>query len=90
MSRPLPSIYGWLANAAGAFLWCMMVACYGYQPRPRCWPRGRGQVYAQTTNPTASTGDGVAMTWRAGGQLRDLEFFQFHPTSLAQPGAPPF
>lgn len=51
---------------------------------------GGGQVYAQTTNPTASTGDGVAMTWRAGGQLRDLEFFQFHPTSLAQPGAPPF
>ncbi len=51
---------------------------------------GGGQVYAQTTNPTASTGDGVAMVWRAGGQLRDLEFFQFHPTSLSQPGAPPF
>jgi L-aspartate oxidase len=51
---------------------------------------GGGQVYAQTTNPPASTGDGVAMAWRAGGQLRDLEFFQFHPTSLAQPGAPPF
>ncbi len=51
---------------------------------------GGGQVYAQTTNPTASTGDGVAMVWRVGGQLRDLEFFQFHPTSLSQPGAPPF
>lgn len=51
---------------------------------------GGGQVYAQTTNPAASTGDGVAMVWRAGGQLRDLEFFQFHPTSLSQPGAPPF
>ena len=51
---------------------------------------GGGQVYAQTTNPPASTGDGVAMTWRVGGELRDLEFFQFHPTSLAQPGAPPF
>lgn len=51
---------------------------------------GGGQVYAQTTNPSASTGDGVAMAWRAGGQLRDLEFFQFHPTSLSQPGAPPF
>ncbi|HIK44588.1 MAG TPA: L-aspartate oxidase, partial [Leptolyngbyaceae cyanobacterium M65_K2018_010] len=51
---------------------------------------GGGQVYAQTTNPAASTGDGVAMVWRAGGQLRDLEFFQFHPTALAQPGAPPF
>ncbi|MBD2424440.1 L-aspartate oxidase [Phormidium sp. FACHB-1136] len=51
---------------------------------------GGGQVYAQTTNPAASTGDGVAMVWRAGGQLRDLEFFQFHPTSLSQAGAPPF
>ncbi len=51
---------------------------------------GGGQVYAQTTNPAASTGDGVAMAWRSGAQLRDLEFVQFHPTSLAQPGAPPF
>ena len=51
---------------------------------------GGGQVYAQTTNPAASTGDGVAMAWRAGAQLRDLEFVQFHPTALAQTGAPPF
>ncbi|MFZ4640682.1 MAG: L-aspartate oxidase [Nodosilinea sp.] len=51
---------------------------------------GGGQVYAHTTNPDASTGDGVAMAWRAGGELRDLEFFQFHPTALAQSGAPPF
>ncbi|MEO1069696.1 MAG: L-aspartate oxidase, partial [Cyanobacteria bacterium J06638_6] len=51
---------------------------------------GGGQVYAQTTNPAASTGDGIAMAWRAGAQLRDLEFVQFHPTSLAKTGAPPF
>ena len=51
---------------------------------------GGGQVFAQTTNPAVSTGDGVAMAWRAGALLRDLEFFQFHPTALTQPGAPRF
>ncbi len=51
---------------------------------------GGGQVFAQTTNPTLSTGDGVAMAWRAGAMLRDLEFIQFHPTALTIPGAPRF
>lgn len=51
---------------------------------------GGGQVYAQTTNPALSTGDGVAMAWRSGAELRDLEFVQFHPTALTQPGAPRF
>ena len=51
---------------------------------------GGGQVFAHTTNPAVSTGDGVAMAWRAGSLLRDLEFFQFHPTALTQPGAPRF
>jgi len=51
---------------------------------------GGGQVFAQTTNPTVSTGDGVALAWRLGAQLRDLEFFQFHPTALTVPGAPRF
>jgi len=51
---------------------------------------GGGQVFAQTTNPDVSTGDGVAIAWRAGAILRDLEFVQFHPTALTKPGAPHF
>jgi L-aspartate oxidase len=51
---------------------------------------GGGQVFAQTTNPEVSTGDGVAIAWRAGAILRDLEFVQFHPTALTKPGAPRF
>lgn len=51
---------------------------------------GGGQVFAQTTNPSVSTGDGVAMAWRAGAIVRDLEFFQFHPTALSKKGAPRF
>jgi L-aspartate oxidase len=51
---------------------------------------GGGQVFAQTTNPAVSTGDGVAIAHRAGAILRDLEFVQFHPTALTQPGAPRF
>jgi L-aspartate oxidase len=51
---------------------------------------GGGQVFAQTTNPALSTGDGVAMAGRVGAQLRDLEFVQFHPTALTKPGAPRF
>lgn len=51
---------------------------------------GGGQVFAQTTNPAISTGDGVAIAWRAGALLRDLEFVQFHPTALTKVGAPRF
>jgi L-aspartate oxidase len=51
---------------------------------------GGGQVYAQTTNPSGSTGDGVAIAWRAGAEVRDLEFVQFHPTALTKSGAPHF
>ncbi len=51
---------------------------------------GGGQVFAQSTNPAVSTGDGVAMAWRAGAILRDLEFVQFHPTALTKPGADRF
>jgi len=43
---------------------------------------GLGQVYAQTTNPSVSTGDGVALALRAGAEVADVEFIQFHPTVL--------
>jgi L-aspartate oxidase len=51
---------------------------------------GGGQIFAQTTNPAISTGDGVAIAWRDGACLRDLEFFQFHPTALMLSNAPHF
>ncbi len=51
---------------------------------------GGGQVFARTTNPALSTGDGVAMAWRTGALLRDLEFIQFHPTALTLAHAPRF
>lgn len=49
---------------------------------------GAGQLFAHTTNPTVTTGDGVAAAWRAGAVLADVEFYQFHPTSLDAPGNP--
>jgi L-aspartate oxidase len=51
---------------------------------------GAGQVYADTTNPAVATGDGIALAARAGAELADMEFYQFHPTALAVEGAPRF
>jgi L-aspartate oxidase len=63
----------------------------------RCYARavllatgGGSQVYSQSTNPETATGDGLAAAYRAGAELRDMEFVQFHPTVLSLRGAPRF
>ncbi len=56
-----------------------------------CWPQAEpGQLYRNTTNPAVATADGVAMAFRAGAEISDMEFIQFHPTALYLKDAPRF
>jgi L-aspartate oxidase len=63
----------WHAHHGKTLIWAKQtILCTG----------GCGQVFRETTNPEVATGDGLAIAWRAGAELRDMEFMQFHPTVL--------
>lgn len=67
-------------NVVKTFLAARTILCSG----------GLGQVYLHTTNPMIATGDGVSMAYRAGAKIGNMEFIQFHPTTLYNSGSPAF
>jgi len=77
---------------AGAFVFTEKDRAFDafYAPVTMLATGGLGQVYFHTTNPKIATGDGVAMAYRAGASVANLEFVQFHPTALYNPGRWPF
>jgi L-aspartate oxidase len=78
------------AVCAGAKFLCGASEIYVRAPHTVMATGGLGQVYERTTNPLVATGDGIALAYRAGAILTDMEFVQFHPTALRQDNAPPF
>lgn len=79
-------------TCAGVFVFSEVQASFKavYAPVTLLATGGLGQVYFHTTNPKIATGDGVAIAYRAGASVANLEFIQFHPTTLHAPGRFPF